>query len=215
MTDAAAALDRMCDPTAKVSAHYLVNEDGGVVRLVAESRRAWHAGVARWRERRDVNSVSIGIEIVNPGHEHGYRPFPPAQIESVKTLCREILGRHPIPARHVLGHSDVAPERRCDPGELFDWADLAAAGIGVWPSQNIVVGEMGLTLRAGDSGSAVVAVQKALAEFGYAVPTSGTFDAPTEAVVRAFQRHFRGTRVDGVIDPQTAQLAFRVAELAR
>ena len=215
MANAAVALDRLLDPAAKVSAHYLVDEDGAVSRLVDESRRAWHAGVARWRGRCDINAVSIGIEIVNPGHEHGYRPFPPAQVECVEALCQEILSRHPIPAHHVLAHSDVAPERRTDPGEFFDWAGLAEAGVGVWPNENVVIGEMGLTLRAGDSGLAVIAIQSALADFGYAVPTSGGFDERTEAVVRAFQRHFRGTRVDGVVDPETAQLVFRVAKLAR
>ena len=215
MASAAVALDRLLDPAAKVSAHYFVDEDGTVSRLVDESRRAWHAGVASWQRRHDINAVSIGIEIVNPGHEHGYRPFPPAQMRSVKALCQDILGRHPVPPRHVLGHSDVAPERRTDPGEFFDWAELAEAGIGVWPNENVVVGEMGLTLRAGDSGSAVAAIQRGLADIGYAVPISGGIDARTEAVVRAFQRHFRGARVDGVIDPETAQLVFRVAELVR
>ena len=128
MADARSALDRLCDPAAKVSAHYLVDEDGAVHRLVDETRRAWHAGRAVWRGCADVNGASIGVELVNPGHAFGYRPFPDAQMEAVIALAREIIARHPIPARNVVGHSDVAPARRADPGELFDWARLAAAG---------------------------------------------------------------------------------------
>ncbi len=210
MTDAAAALTRMCDTHARVSAHYMVDEEGGVYRLVAEERRAWHAGVSFWRGRDDVNAASIGVEIVNPGHEFGYRPYPEPQMAAVEALCRDIVSRHPVPARHVLGHSDVAPGRKSDPGELFDWARLAAAGVGLWPGERPVAGEMGLRLGRGDAGRAVSEVQQALAEFGYGVPRHGAYDEATSEVVAAFQRHFRPGRIDGVTDPETAQLLFRV-----
>ena len=132
MKSGQAALDRLRDPEAKVSSHYLVEEDGRVFRLVAEERRAWHAGVSFWRGRRNVNGDSIGIEIVNPGHEFGYRPFPEAQIESVIALVADIRTRWEIEDNRILGHSDVAPARKEDPGELFPWRRLAEAGHGVW-----------------------------------------------------------------------------------
>src|SRR5665213_1969784 len=160
MRNAAEALDRLCSPEAAVSAHYLIEEDGVVWRLVPELRRAWHAGVASWRGRTDVNGASIGIELVNPGHEHGYCDFPEAQMAALETLCRDILARHAIPARHVLGHSDVAPQRKQDPGERFDWARLARAGVGLWPI------ERAGTRDAGDIDD----VQRLLAAIGYAVP---------------------------------------------
>ena len=209
-TSAAAALARLCDPAAKVSAHYLIDEDGAVYGLVGEHRRAWHAGVSSWRGRRDINGCSIGVEIVNPGHEFGFRPFPEAQMAAVEALGRAIVARQPIPPRHVLGHSDVAPGRRQDPGELFDWARLAAAGVGLWPTAKVARGEMGLSLRPGDAGKPVVEFQWALAEFGYEVTVDGAFGAKTGAVVAAFQRHFRPRNVDGVVDPETAQLIFQV-----
>ncbi len=134
MASEAAALERLRDPSAKVSAHYVVAEDGRILRLVDEARRAWHAGRSCWRGERDINAHSVGIEIVNPGHEHGYRPFPPAQMDSVGELCRDIMARHAITPENVLAHSDVAPDRKEDPGELFDWKALAAQGVGVWPS---------------------------------------------------------------------------------
>lgn len=138
------ALDRLCDPTAKVSAHYMVDEDGTVYRLVAEENRAWHAGVSYWRGNSNINQRSIGIEMANPGHTWGYRPFPPAQMESVIELCKGIVSRHAIPARNVVGHSDICPNRedKMDPGVLFDWKGLAEQGIGLWPtSPSPLVGE--------------------------------------------------------------------------
>src|SRR5579885_1109065 len=133
MPSAAAALDRLCDPAARVSAPYLVEEDGTLWRLVAEDRRAWHAGVSAWEGEGEINARSLGIEIVNPGHEWGYRPFPEAQMRVVEELCRDLVARHAIPATRIVGHSDIAPERKADPGELFDWPRLARAGIGLWP----------------------------------------------------------------------------------
>ena len=135
MVDAASAIDRLADPDAKVSAHYVVAEDGQIIRMVDEANRAWHAGRSWWRGISDVNSASIGIEIVNPGHEFGYRPFPEAQIDSVIQLLGGIVRRHGITRGNVVGHSDVAPARKEDPGELFPWQRLAEAGIGLWPQK--------------------------------------------------------------------------------
>jgi N-acetylmuramoyl-L-alanine amidase len=195
MQSAQAAIDRLVDPTTKVSAHYLIEEDGTAWRLVAEDQRAWHAGVSAWGGARDINARSIGIELVNPGHEFGYRPFPPAQMDSLEALALDILSRHPIPARHVLGHSDVAPSRKQDPGELFDWEGLSRHGIGLWPRPD----------REPLSWS-VSEFQKALSLFGYEVPSHGELDEATRAVLIAFQRHFRPSQLDGLPDPESAGL---------
>jgi N-acetylmuramoyl-L-alanine amidase len=191
MPSAAAALERLCDPAARVSAHYLIDEDGAVIALVPEAARAWHAGVSAWQGEPGLNDRSIGIELVNPGHEWGYRAFPEPQYRACIALCRAIVGRWPIPPRRVLGHSDVAPERKEDPGELFDWRRLAEAGIGLWPSDGPGEPRPVATLQAG------------LARFGYAVPTHGRLDEATRLVIIAFQRHFRPERVDGTADPAT------------
>jgi N-acetylmuramoyl-L-alanine amidase len=210
MVSGEAALTRLCDDAARVSAHYVVDEDGVVYRLVAEDRRAWHAGVSCWRGDDDINGRSIGVELVNPGHEFSYRPFTDAQMASVVALCRDIVGRYRIPLRHVLGHADVAWARRQDPGELFDWAVLAAAGVGLWPDVPVATGEMGLVLRRGDGGGAVDQIRHALTAFGYDMAPTGAFDEALELVVIAFQRHFRPRLVDGVVDPETAQRIFQV-----
>ncbi|MGE5506338.1 MAG: N-acetylmuramoyl-L-alanine amidase [Actinomycetota bacterium] len=179
------ALARLCDPTAQVSAHYVVEEDGRVFALVPEAMRAWHAGVSVWRGEADVNSRSIGIELVNPGHEFGYRAFPYDQMASLVGLARDILGRHPIPARNVVGHSDVAPTRKTDPGELFPWQILAEDhGIGLWPCGEPTQVPPEHVITAG------------LAHFGW-----DTADLP--AAIAAFQRHFRPWQVDGVADGET------------
>jgi N-acetylmuramoyl-L-alanine amidase len=191
MADAAAALARLADPAAKVSAHYVIGEDGMVWRLVAEARRAWHAGAAQWRGAGDVNGRSVGIELVNPGHEFGYRSFPEAQMAALIGLARGILARHPIPPRNVVGHSDVAPARKQDPGELFDWRRLAAAGIGLWPA-----GEDQRSVSPPAEADAA-AVAAGLAAYGYDV-------ADPAAAIAAFQRHFRPARVDGIADAETA-----------
>ena len=181
MQSAAAAIDRLCDPAAKVSSHYVVEEDGEIWHLVDEKHRAFHAGVSFWRGHAGLNGRSIGIEIVNPGHEWGYRIFPAAQMQAVTALCTAILGRHAIAASDVVGHSDVAPDRKQDPGELFDWAGLAAQGIGEWP----------------ESGTEPVAdAEAALRAIGYAVPDLAIS-------VAAFQRRWRPSSVDGVIDRAT------------
>ena len=181
MQTAEAALDRLCDPAAAVSSHYVVEEDGQVWRLVPEGRRAFHAGVSSWRGHSALNGRCIGVEIVNPGHEWGYRPFPALQMAAVCDLCLGILSRHPIPARNVVGHSDVAPDRKEDPGELFDWRGLAANGVGLWP---------------GPDGAPVPDVRAALEAIGYPVPSLAT-------TLRAFQRHWLPDRVTGECDPAT------------
>ena len=187
MESAAAALARLCDPAAKVSAHYCVDEDGTVYRLVDEARRAWHAGVASWAGASDINARSIGIELVNPGHSCGYRPFPEAQMAALIVLAKDILARHPIPPQRVLGHSDVAPARKQDPGELFDWAALAAAGIGLWPEADLTEAPL----------PDVAEIQARLARYGYGVPSHGRLDDDTKAAIAAFQRHFRPGAVTG------------------
>jgi len=190
MPSAAAALARLCDPASRVSGHYCIDEDGTIHRLVAEAERAWHAGVAMWRGATDINARSIGIELVNPGHEFGYRPFPEAQMRALTDLARAILARHPMTPARVLGHSDVAPLRKEDPGELFDWPRLAAAGIGLWPDP----GAQSETTEATEA-----TVRARLAAIGY-----GYVDQDFAAVVRAFQRHYRPEAVTGRVDAETA-----------
>jgi N-acetylmuramoyl-L-alanine amidase len=195
MESAEAALDRLCDPAAEVSAHYLVDEDGTVWQLVDEAARAWHAGVSSWHGATDVNDRSVGIEIVNPGHEFGYRPFPEAQMRAVETLLAGILARHGIDPARVVGHSDVAPARKQDPGELFDWTRLAAKGLAVWP--------------AADAEAAPAAEEDAaalLAAIGYDPA------APLADALLAFQRRFLPHRLSGAADTPTL---VRLAEVAR
>lgn len=203
MTSAEGSLQWLCHPRSKVSCHYFVFEDGRVVRLVPEDRRAWHAGVSFWAGETDINSRSIGIEIANPGHEFGYPDFPPVQIEAVIALCRGILQRHPIPPGRVLGHSDVALERKRDPGEKFPWRQLAESGIGRWIEPAPIVDEPGTALTVGRFGREVADLQGNLRDYGYRITPTGAFDWQTELVVFAFQRHFRPQRVDGRADAST------------
>lgn len=191
------ALARLCDRDARVSAHYLIDEAGLIYQLVAEEYRAWHAGVSFWAGERDINSRSIGIELVNPGHDLGYRNFPLPQMQALALLCQQILARHPITAHRVLGHSDVAPGRKCDPGELFDWQWLAAQGVGVWPDQ--------VCFDAAASPD-TLSLQQRLARYGYDIPQTGIFGIRTRAVISAFQRHFRPADVSGAADAQTAAI---------
>jgi N-acetylmuramoyl-L-alanine amidase len=195
-----AALERMCDPEAKVSAHYMIEEDGGVFALVPEERRAWHAGVSFWKGERDINAVSIGIELVNPGHEWGYRPFPADQVEALIGLLDAIRGRWEISDGRILGHSDVAPERKTDPGELFPWKRLAQDGHGLWLEPQA---SPGAPLDIGDEGTGVFALQAGLTRLGYDSAPSGQYDEQTKTIVRAFQRHWRPERVDGIADGET------------
>ncbi|MFN3513708.1 MAG: N-acetylmuramoyl-L-alanine amidase [Phenylobacterium sp.] len=194
------ALDRLRDPQAKVSSHYLVEEDGRVFRLVPEERRAWHAGLSFWKGETDINGRSIGIEIVNPGHEFGYRPFPDAQIAAVIELLGEIRGRWDIEDGRIVGHSDVAPARKDDPGELFPWKRLAQAGHGLWVEPDAAPGA---PLAEGEEGAGVFAFQAGLTRLGYDCAPSGKYDAHTATIVRAFQRHWRPEKVDGIADGMT------------
>lgn len=199
-----AALERLCDPAAEVSAHYLIDEGGTVHQLVAEHRRAWHAGVACWRGETNINDRSIGIELVNPGHEFGYGAFPEAQIAALVPLCLDILSRHPIPARNVVGHSDVAPTRKLDPGELFPWPRLAAAGIGQWLGEGPVEPK-----RAGADHSAGHC-DDPLALL-WAIGYEGTDQA---AAVSAFQRRYRPASISGILDDETTTLIAAVHDLS-
>lgn len=195
-----AALARLRDPEARVSSHYFVEEDGAVSRLVAEDKRAWHAGIGCWKGVKDVNARSIGVEIVNGGHDYGLPDFPEAQIEAVIALCQDILKRHPIPASHVIAHSDLAPGRKQDPGEKFPWERLADAGIGLWTGEQDVSGDL---LSLGDEGDAVLEFQMDLAAYGYCPPGDGRFDAEMMDLTRAFQRHFYPEAVTGAADAET------------
>lgn len=208
MADDQAAIDWLCNPASQVSCHYFVFPDGTIHQLVAEACRAWHAGVACWQGAEDLNSASIGIEIANPGHEHGYVAFPERQIASLITLCQGITNRHKIVPHRVLAHSDIAPERKEDPGELFPWHRLAEKGIGHYVLPEPV--SDGRFFQEGDTGQPVLALQSMLALYGYNCPESGDFDAQTRMAVTAFQRHFRQDRVDGVADYSTINTLHRL-----
>ena len=211
MKTAREALDRLRDPAAAVSSHYVVDEDGTVTRLVPEDRRAWHAGVSHWRGHSALNGRSIGIEIVNPGHEWGYRDFPVLQLAAVCDLCLLILARHPIPARNVVGHSDVSPDRKQDPGERFDWRALAENGVGLWPEDAPDLGTTGAVRDA----AGLRPVRAALAEIGYRVGLEGALDPALSAVLRAFQRHWRPEAVTGQADDGTLVRLLAVQKLVR
>jgi len=193
-----AALARLCDPASKVSSHYMIDEDGGIYALVPESARAWHAGVSWWAGKPDVNSRSIGIEMVNPGHEFGYHAFSDEQIDALIALSRDILRRHAIPPRNVVGHSDIAPNRKQDPGELFPWHVLAASGVGLWPKPH--------------HAALPISFEKALRRYGYGIAPDTK--ATLEETIIAFQRHFRPEKLDGVMDGECeALLAALLANL--
>ena len=211
MSTGEAAEDWLCDPASSVSSHYIVHEDGRTVQMVREADRAWHAGVGCWHGERDMNSVSVGVEIVNRGHcdwpadatSGPLEPFPDAQIAAVILLCRSIMGRHAVPPERVVGHSDLAPHRKRDPGEAFPWPLLAAAGIGRMVAPVPIAG--GRFLASGDAGEPVAALQAMLAMLGFECEPTGTYCERTEIVVRAFQRHWRPARIDGVADVSTIQ----------
>lgn len=202
MLDTNAALRRLTSSGSKVSAHYFVFEDGRIVQMVEESRRAWHAGTAFWAGETDINSCSIGIEIANPGHDFGYPDYPARQIAAVTALCRSILTRYAIPAIRILAHSDVAPSRKLDPGEKFPWRTLHDSGVGHWVKPAPPT-EEGAVLVLGDRGDEVAALQKSFAEYGYGVAPNGAYDSAMHDVVAAFQRHFRPQCIDGVADAST------------
>jgi N-acetylmuramoyl-L-alanine amidase len=194
-----AAMRLLCDPVAEVSSHYLVLEDGGLLQLVPESRRAWHAGLGSWGGESDMNDVSIGIEIAHPGHKGGSPPYPSAQMATVIALC--ILARHAITPQRVLAHSDIAPYRKIDPGEFFPWAQLAKSGVGHYVAPCPI--EEGPRLERGSHGVDVEDLQSMLTSYGYDLGVTGQFEGDTETIVRAFQRHFRPALVDGSADLST------------
>ena len=207
MSTGAHALARLRDPTSDVSCHFLVWEDGTIEQLVAERERAWHAGNAFWAGENDINAVSIGIELVNAGHDGGCPPYPAAQIDALIALCQDIMSRHAISATRILAHSDVAPERKADPGEWFPWSRLAAAGVGLWvdPAPPEAPEPM--------SGPAVLRLQTRLGVIGYRCPASGLYDATTATVIKAFQRHYRPERIDAKADASTLAAVERLVTL--
>jgi len=212
MVSGEAALARLSDPAAKVSAHYMVEEDGRVFALVAEARRAWHAGVSSWLGETDINGRSIGVEIVNPGHENGYRAFPRVQIDAVVDLLADIRQRWTVDDAFILGHSDVAPRRKQDPGELFPWDRLHGSGHGLWVEPPPAPGP---ALGPGDRGLGVTVVRSALSRLGYEISPGSDFDDDLAAVVTAFQRHWVQSRVDGVADGDTRARLMALLRLAR
>jgi N-acetylmuramoyl-L-alanine amidase len=196
-----AALKALTDPGREVSAHYLIWENGAIDQLVAESARAWHAGRGSWKGETDLNSASIGIEIVNPGYEGGSPPFPERQIEATIGLARDICARWAIPPERVLAHSDTAPARKRDPGEAFPWARLWRSGVGHWTKPAPLAGAP--LFAHEEEGPPVRALQAMLALYGYGVEITGVYDRRTRQAVTAFQRHFRPERVDGEADAST------------
>lgn len=205
------ALDWLCRPESEVSSHYFVDEDGRVAQLVAETRRAWHAGRSFWAGETDINSLSIGIEIANGGHPAGLPAYPTPQIDAVVALCRDIAERWQIRPERVLGHSDVAPVRKVDPGEKFPWGRLHAEGVGHWVEPVPVQG--GRFFQRGDSGQPIEALQSMLSLYGYRADIHGRYCEVTEGSVAAFQRHFRPERVDGIADMSTVATLHRLLSL--
>ncbi len=204
------ALNRLCDPDAKVSAHYLVEEDGRIISLVPEEKRAWHAGVSYWDGDTDINGLSIGIEIVNPGHDGpnykgNYRKYPEIQMKSVIQLCQEVLSRYEIKPYHIFGHSDVAPDRKIDPGEFFDWELLAKNRIGILPE--LGGGETPFLMPDDHT------IQEMLQEYGYKIEITGKMDQQSRNVISAFQRHFRPEDFSGEMDCETIQTLQKLIEM--
>jgi len=198
-----AALKALTTAASKVSAHYVVFEDGRIVQCVPEARCAWHAGASSWAGETDINSCSIGIEIVNPGHEFGYPDFPLRQTAAVISLCKSIIVRRgPISGDRILAHSDVAPARKEDPGEKFPWGLLSDSNVGHWV-RAAPLDLDGASLKPGDRGDGVIRLQRTLRTYGYGITDTGSYDDATQKVVTAFQRHFRQARVDGIADPST------------
>lgn len=213
MEDGPTALARMRNPEAKVSAHYMVEENGDIFQLVHEARRAWHAGLSHWAGIDNVNSASIGIEIVNGGHDYGLPDFAEKQIKSVMALCQDIMVRQNIGASQIVGHSDIAPTRKEDPGEKFPWARLAARGIGLWPKNITRDRRILFDLGARDRGISIA--QSGLAHIGYGAQVTGVFDAHTASIIKALQRRYRPDQLDGVIDMQTMSIITQLVDQMR
>lgn len=213
MSSGAKAIDWLARKESRVSCHYVVDDDGSVTQMVPEAKRAWHAGVSFWRGQTDINSQSIGIEIQNPGHEHGYPDFPDIQMRAVIKLAKDIVRRHGLAADAVLAHSDVAPERKIDPGEKFDWARLAREGLGLYVKPSPIRAD-DRPLGPGATGSRVLESQQMLAAYGYDCPVTGELDVKTGKVLRAFQLHFRPKRAGGRLDRSTELTLQRLLEKA-
>ncbi|HPG88712.1 MAG TPA: N-acetylmuramoyl-L-alanine amidase [Hyphomicrobium sp.] len=214
MSSAAKAIDWLARAESRVSCHYVIADDGAITQMVPERMRAWHAGVSFWRGERDINSHSIGIEIQNPGHEHGYPDFPPRQMASVIALGKDIMKRNRMRIDGVLAHSDVAPDRKIDPGEKFNWSELARHGLGEWvrPSP---IRDGDEVFCVGMQGDAIFEAQRLLAAYGYDIAATGELDAASTKVLRAFQLHFRPRRVDGLLDRSTLKTLARLVETAK
>jgi N-acetylmuramoyl-L-alanine amidase len=208
MSSAEKACDWLCREESRVSCHYLINEQGDIIQMVDEELRAWHAGAGTWRGADDINSMSIGVEIQNTGHTGIYEDFSAAQMAAVIALSRDVIERHNIRPERVLAHSDIAPDRKIDPGEKFDWALLHREGVGHWVEPVAVSG--GQTLQLGDQGDKVTALQGVFSLYGYGLEATGIYNRETQMVVTAFQRHFRPTRVDGVADQSTIETLFKL-----
>ena len=191
MLSAEDALTRLCDPEAKVSAHYLIDKVGQVTQLVKDEDRAWHAGLSSWQGINGLNAHSIGIELDYPGHTFGLTTFPIEQIQSLLILLKQLINKHAINPQQIWGHSDIAPSRKTDPGEFFPWKDLATNGMGVWPAEPVRA-EVNLDLNT---------LQGFLSEIGYDCPVTGQLDEHTRSVVRAFQRHYTPTEITGENSP--------------
>jgi len=212
-----AARERLCDSAAKVSAHYVVEEDGQIYQLVDEGRRAWHAGVSEWGGISDINSASIGIEIVNGGHDFldesgGLPAYPDIQINAVIALSKGLMERYDIRPLDVLGHSDIAPDRKIDPGEHFPWAGLAAAGIGCWPEG--ISDDRRVLFEAGSRDRGVAIIQRGLAQMGYSARVSGVLDDATQLILSALQRRYRPDQIDGLVDIQTMEIIKYLTEIS-
>jgi N-acetylmuramoyl-L-alanine amidase len=212
MRSAAGAVDWLTRPDSKVSCHYAIDEHGVITQMVAEAERAWHAGLSHWAGEDDINSCSIGIEIHNPGHQIDYWDFSPRQMDAVEALCVDIVRRRRISRGRVLAHSDVAPQRKDDPGEKFDWRRLALAGAGIWVEPAPLGNDEGVEIWAHPDAGApeIIDLQRRLQAIGYGLDTNGIYDAAMSRVVLAFQRHWRQARADGRLDASTLETLSRL-----
>ena len=201
MPDSQAALNRLCDRQSRVSCHYFISESGQIIQLVREQHRAWHAGQSYWHGLTDLNSYSVGIEIANPGHEFGYIPFPAPQVAAVIKLCKEICARQRIKPSGILAHSDIAPARKLDPGELFPWYELFLAGVGLWVEPEPFI--CGSANNKNEFGIAQQEIVCMLKQYGFCCSAVVDDDAALKNCIAAFQRRFRPQRVDGIADHST------------